>query len=498
MSLTPVNVEGFGGLRLDLDPEEAGWNQAIDLLNVDLNREGRVRTRDGFDNLTASALSQRVWNVAAYPRSSQFITYSDNTTNAVFTAFDSSGTSVASHSMGGIGPGSFGSLVAFGAPGVGTSALYASSARWTGGLNVSLTQARKWDGSAWSDPALGALGLLCLMPMDNRLMSSQVTDSKVSFSGAGAPETFGANDYVYLTPGDGQAIVAMVAWQSQVFVFKQSRFFVFYGNSTDATGNPVFNYRPVDVGIGCEAAGAAVAGPDGVYFLNTQGVYRTTGGPPVKVSDAIEGFFTGATSSLYASSSLNTATSAMANRPRMACLNGRVYVAVPTGVATENDRLLVYDTQDGYWLLHDVAANGMCAFPQSGVVTLLFGYAAGSNHVGKVGSAYTTDDGTAIVSRYRSGFSDVGLPGREKTVTRTELIGQGSPTFAWSRDYGAITSTSTGTVTLGTAPATARAVHQLAQNGELLSWQASATTAWQLNRVTPMLRMPRPVGEKTT
>ncbi|MBW3593776.1 MAG: hypothetical protein KY396_08780 [Actinobacteria bacterium] len=40
-------VVEFGGLNLRDDPQEVGWQGAIDLLNIDLDRRGRVRQRDG-------------------------------------------------------------------------------------------------------------------------------------------------------------------------------------------------------------------------------------------------------------------------------------------------------------------------------------------------------------------------------------------------------------------------------------------------------------------
>lgn len=61
---------------------------------------------------------------------------------------------------------------------------------------------------------------------------------------------FGANNYVDLTPGDGEPIMGMIAWRGYLFVFKQSKFFRFSSTTTDSTGNPVFNYDTVDTGIG--------------------------------------------------------------------------------------------------------------------------------------------------------------------------------------------------------------------------------------------------------
>jgi hypothetical protein len=126
---------------------------------------------------------------------------------------------------------------------------------------------------------------LAVQPSDNRLVAAYTSAdpaSRVKFSDPGDAETWGANNYVDLTPNDGEVITGMVAWRDQLFVFKQNQFFVFYGNSTDGSGNPVFNYRTVDTGVGAVNGrfSTCVAAPDGVYFMSARGVYRTTGGSP--------------------------------------------------------------------------------------------------------------------------------------------------------------------------------------------------------------------------
>jgi hypothetical protein len=49
--------------------------------------------------------------------------------------------------------------------------------------------------------------------------------------------------------------MAVIAWSRYLFVFKESKFFRFYGTSTGAGGTPVFNYETVDTGIGLAAPG---------------------------------------------------------------------------------------------------------------------------------------------------------------------------------------------------------------------------------------------------
>jgi hypothetical protein len=164
----------------------------------------------------------------------------------------------------------------------------------------------------------------------------------VHFSDAGDPETFGVNNYVTLWPGDGEGITGLVRWRDMVFAFKRSRFAVFYGTSTDGTGNPIFNYRSVDAGVGCLQQGAAVAGEDGVYFATLTGLYRTTGGDPVLVSKPVEPW-------LHRDV---TVPAVISGNPTLAYHRGRVYVNYPSAGVQG-----VYDTQTGEWTAWNLAAN---------------------------------------------------------------------------------------------------------------------------------------------
>jgi hypothetical protein len=51
LPLTPYTVERFGALNLVDDPLEVGATGATEVVNVDFDRQGRVRTRDGYLNV---------------------------------------------------------------------------------------------------------------------------------------------------------------------------------------------------------------------------------------------------------------------------------------------------------------------------------------------------------------------------------------------------------------------------------------------------------------
>jgi hypothetical protein len=490
-------LEAFGGLRLADDPQDVGWAGAIDLLNVDFDRSGRVRQRDGFDNLTSAAAAGRYLSLA---------TFESATTRHVLAARSGSVDAVAT------------SGVITGTQATGLSSYRLSAAMYGGpsatvayvaidgtNLGVGSTLIYKWNGSAWSSWAwtlTGEPSLVAVQPTDNRLVvvTTASGNSRVYFSDPGAPETVGSNDYVDLLPGDGQVIHAIVSWRDQVFAFKGTRFFVFYGNSTDATGGAVFNFRTIDTGIGPVGAKAVAAGRDAVYFVGRDGIYRTSGGAPQRISGLVEPLWTGATSAFFASSAINPAAlSSVSSEITLACLDDRLYMAFPSGSSTTNDRLLVHDLAAGSWTLWDLPAAAIASFRVSTRYEPVFAYAAGANHVGRVSSSFTTDDGAAVTSRYRTGFSDLGTPGTEKVLREVLMDGAGTVRTAVAVNDGSLDTAKQTDVTLGTALATGNGRHRKAYRGRNFSVQFSSVSggAWTLNRAIGHVHGERGPGVKS-
>jgi hypothetical protein len=358
------------------------------------------------------------------------------------------------------------------------------------------TPVYKWSGAAWAlvvGMGTGAVApyMLEVQATDNRLVGAHTTSesSRVGFSGAGTPETWGANDYVDVTPGDGERITALTAWRELVFVFKETKFFVFTGNSTSGTGTAIFNYRPVNTGVGAVGRACSVATPNGVYFLSRRGIYKTAGGDPVLASRAIDPIFRGGASSFFTGGVLNHAA---IDKCQLMWHDERLYFAYPSGSATTNDRIAVFDPEVDQWLLWNVAANSMTSFRVGDAAELVFSYAAGSNHLGRLSSSYTDDDGTAIASRHQSGFYDVGEPAADTYLRQVRAIGTGAPTLSILTDY-ASTDSNAGTITLGTSPAIAEGVRSQAYKGRLFSHKLSSTSgAWSVSRIIEDVAWTRP------
>jgi hypothetical protein len=483
LTLSPVKVESFGGLNLVDDPGEIGWTGAVDCLNVDFDRHGRIRSRGGYAKFNAAANANAITGIASYYQSgsSDYVVIAD--TGNKLRSYDTSGV-----------------LQATSAATAGTNFLatrFGTDAAER--LYIANGAERVWrlEGTTYTLLGVGPTPTsgLTVTPWDNRLvyLATNGETSRVEFSDAGAPETVGANNYIRFTPGDGEKISGGCSWSNQVFIFKPDKFFVVYGTSTDSSGNPIFNYHTVEGGVGAGAKGSSVDGasrpcigtPYGVCFVHTSGVYLTTGGAPTLLSGPLAPLFNGDLPPLFTGLSRPYYSDDI-TKANLAYLNGCLYVSIPDSTGTTVSKTWVYEFERRIWTFSDLPARQMVAQDEGTGGVLLFvtptSHASATrilNH-GNVGYAQTTDDGTAITSRYRSGFSDMGTPDK-KRVHSWRLQGTGAPTLKLSTDFGSLETGAT--VTLGTSPAVAQAVRRYAPTGREFSFQLGATSAWSVNSV---------------
>jgi hypothetical protein len=341
---------------------------------------------------------------------------------------------------------------------------------------------QRWDGSTWATrawcwppwtasanvtmPRAGAVCVTASTPgstsgsnASNRLVSTaygtqanagpggtQSTPSRVHFSNPGRPhvwETDGdagvpgtraprGRNFIDLTPGDGERIMAAVTWRELVFIFKETKFFVLWGEGIGAEGTPTFQVREVVNDVGLASAQAVSIGRDGVYFMNRRGVYRTSGGDPVLLSDIVSPMWTQDPDVYFKSRGRSTSRGSIAS----AC-SGTWSASTspcPTGAAAANDRVLVYDTQHGWWSLYDWPASALVSFRADVRPAVHFGYAVGPNRIGAQQLDRSDDRGARIVSRWRSGWGDYGNS-QVKTIRETKLWGAGAVITLFSTDF---------------------------------------------------------------
>ena len=462
----PFDFDDFGGgLNLRDKADAIGDKEAIDLLNVTLGLRGAIHQRDGYADLTAADLTSRVDSLSPFYTVGG-LRHLIAGCGTRLEAINAIGNPIAART------GLLGGPYAFARFGDPTHEyLYAANGRDT---------LQRWNGASWADggvlatvngaagQAMPRAGAICVGAQhpgsasgsnaSNRLIATAfgtqtnagpggavTTPSRAYLSNPGQPEVWETDgdipakrgrNWIDFTPGDGEEVMAAVSWRELTFVFKETKFFVIWGESTatDATGAVITDFRVREVvnAVGLASKMAIAVGRDGVYFMNRRGVYITNGGDPKLLSDIMSPMWTQDPDIYFQSSPINLARLDLC---RMLWHMERMYLAVPTGAASANDRMLVYDTQHGWWSLMDVPASALASFRADVQPVVVHGYSSGPLRVGKQVPGAERDRGTqTIVSRWRSGWSDYGLP-QQKTFRETKLWGSGAVIVSPSVDF---------------------------------------------------------------
>jgi hypothetical protein len=458
----PFDFKDFsGGLNLRDKADAVGEKEAIDLLNVTFSERGAIHQRDGLVDLTAADLAGRVDSMVAHYTTAglrQLVLGAGGRLDVI----NQLGAIVGS--QGGLLRGPY-QFAQFGDP---TRELVfcANGAdpvvRWDGAAFAIGTNTATVNGVAGQAmPRAGAVCVTASTPgassgtnASNRLIAtaygtqttagpggSESTPSRVYLSNPGQPEVWETDgsaapvrgrNFLDLTPGDGEYIMAAVTWRELVFIFKQTKFFVLWGEGEGANGTPTFQVREVVNAVGLASAQALSVGRDGVYFMNRRGVYRSSGGDPVLLSDVISPMWTQDPDPYFRSQSINLGA---LDQIRALWSMERFYLAIPTGGSNSNDRLLVYDTPHQWWSLYDIPAAALARFRANDRPELHVGYASPlPPRVGRQALGVSTDRGQVITSRWRSGWSDYGTT-QVKTLRETKLWGTGAVTVGFSTDY---------------------------------------------------------------
>lgn len=468
MSYQPIPLSSFGALRLDADPQDLGWEGATDLLDVDIDG-GRVRTRDGLSLWATQTAAFTALGVLG-----QQIVTADGTNLKLWSPATGI-TGTVADTTGDI------NVQAFGTP------------SFTGGYVARGTAAtiRKISTTGtWSAPAgMPQAVFLARQDTDNRLVAARVNgnESRVQFSAAGDAETWGANDFIDLAPGDAENITGVAAWREFVFVFKESAFWVFYGNTTDTSGDTSFNNRVVR-GFGARQPSTmisgAVAGSRGVYFLGRDyRVWRTTGGAPESVSGPVDAWLQNDPLPYFTALALRDT-----HTPRLAAAAGRVFVTDTTA----GGGTLVYDEARSEWTVYSWQSLRLAAIEGAGGEQRPVFIPAGATGGTILFQNPEADDdnATTISARYQTGFSDLGSPGIITTAREFVIDGTGSVDFSVAVDDG---DPDTGApVTLGAGMGEGR--DRRSRQGRNMALKLSGNGRWQVNRVVANLRSQRTPG----
>jgi hypothetical protein len=155
------------------------------------------------------------------------------------------------------------------------------------------------------------------------------------------------NNFVINTGGN-DSIVGVLPWvQDQFLVFMTNSIYVVYvqTDNFDINSPPGANSSTtvITTEIGCLARRSIVSAGQFVFFLSANGVHMLTPqldlkllGNTLPLSEPIADFF-------------DTVNFDAVQKSVASYYNNRFYIAMPTGTATRNDRILVYNTLNQNW-----------------------------------------------------------------------------------------------------------------------------------------------------
>lgn len=483
MAYTPVTIDRFGGLDLRADPQEIGQGRAADLANVLFTQDGRLVTRDGYTK-PYSGGPTAITNLWPYPAEGVLASFTADSVKAL-----------------NLTTGAVIATVALTSPV--SSFATAGTAGATYFTDGSTTQIRKWSGGAFTSPAAlaGVKGThVAIQPLDDRLVVVDASNtSRLLFSAVGLPEDFSGGFSIKLTEGDGQEITALATFGTLLFAFKRTKFFVFYGNSTLTDGTPVFNYRMVDTGVGCwqgtgETWRLTAKHPSGLYFVANDGVYRTVGDTPVRVSDPIGPLFKGANIPIPATFTMDTTPQALWGFLGIAA--DRLYLCSVLG---GTNGVYFLDLHTGDWGVHNFPTTGASALLDGSLIASTLdtaGYRGAwvigmGPDVALSNRALTTDNGSAIAWKYQSGYA---APANDSRVVMREssIFGSGTVTHqvvAQGARPNDVADTGSA-VTLGTAPAVAEGRRRRGVRGVFFANKVSGSGPAVVSRITNRYRQP--------
>lgn len=440
MTYTPHVIENFSGINLADDSLEIGSNGAIDVLNVDLDRLGRIRVRSGSaKKVTVSSRTPTGMTAFANAAGLQQVVLALTASGPAYTL------AAYTPATGAI----VGAATAVTAPGMTGVARVGTTTAQRLYVANGVDTVRRWDGAAWTAPAGLPIATYLAQTKSGRLVAARITGTsidRVMFSDQGAPETM--TEFEDVAPGDGSGINGIASWQDNVLVFKRDRFFVYYGEHTDADGFPVFDSRRVE-GFGA-VDGYVVSGDEGVYFFDGSSVWLTQGDIPRRISRKIDPWFAGAIQLGYQTDATSNITAGPAGS--LTYNNGRLYLAVS---ATTDGGVLpvtfVYDPQIDEWTFYNIHAVAYTELRDNHGTGYVYWVGAGASttaNVYRLDSTQLTDDGADLTWAYTTGRYDLGSPDR-KVIRETSVTGIGTAALTVVAD--GVNSTSSGTLTLGTA-----------------------------------------------
>ena len=167
--------------------------------------------------------------------------------------------------------------------------------------------------------------------------ASTVYGSRLRWSDLGVLNTWPANNYIDIEPSDGDSIVAIKRYQSNLYVFKKRS--IYEVIQTGGSGAEAFIVRPVARGIGAWAKNSVqVIENRGIVFLGQNGVYLFDGSNFDFISDPIQRKIDGLSRSRYAQAVAVVYP-----------VRNQYWISVTDDADTQNKLILVWDYIQQAW-----------------------------------------------------------------------------------------------------------------------------------------------------
>lgn len=485
MALETKLITKFGGLNLASGLLDAGLDYAVDSVNMDYSTLGAIQTRGGWFKLTAVASGQQIRHILYRRAADRFVAIGAGEINQY-----AHSTGVISVPLGAGSPW-VASTVAppaqFGLP-TGERYVFVPSTNFGVGVQYRRLEDNPLPNTVTTGILAAKPQFMAVYPGQNRMAyagffaaadapgGANGGPSVIFFSDANAPEVVGATHFQVLDPGDGDNFAGVVGWENQLFVFKNRTLYTFFGVSPDDDGEPLFDYKawplpdPIPATGGNFGIVPIAAGPDGVYFMGSQGLWKTTGGHPTRVVTPIDQFFS---SEADPSGVSGIYRQFVRGDVVMGWVGDRLFINY-NAKSPFGPRTMIWNKTFNVWTSWEITTNTMTAIPVSvndGIYSA--GVLASGQHMWKQIVSGLDADGQNVLWRYKTGFSDFGFAG-EKRLRYVDVFGQGliAPTVnaVGRRNTGLVAATGSA-ISVGATNLSDRQRYFLPLNGRNLQLQ---------------------------
>ena len=415
-----------GGLNSTAGALSLQETESSDLQNVDFDVFGSVKKRNGYNCLNTSAVAGTAqglyWYVTGTTRKQIAVinekVYRMDDLDGTWD--DISGTAV-TLTTGGNYPVSWETFL--------------STVIWTNDIDVPFKWANSGSISALDVPSgltrakfVHKFQNYCMLA--NCVVSGTDRPNRFYWSALKSITTWGAADFVDISPDDGEEITGFKTLGEKLIVYKTQSI---YGVSFTGDANIPFIVQKCDSHVGCIAPYSIQEASNGHIFLAYDGLYYFDGNNSYKMSDKLNN-----TLKNYQKTRFPYAQSMYQK------MKNRYWLSISSASLTINDRVITYDTlNNAFSNYQNMFPAAMSIFLVGGVDERAYffdykGYCYWADNTCAGNDDYPTNSKTAINAYYYTGWKKYEDICSQKSVPHTYIYHKNEDatlTFAYSYDY---------------------------------------------------------------